>query len=447
MKDQAGGAPPQDRLGDLQVEYRSPDSIRPDPSNPRVHPKPLLDGVKASMLAFGFTNPILADETGTVICGHGRLRCAKELGLKLVPVIVLRGLSEVERRALRIADNKIPSKSSWDADLLRSELLAIATPELNFDLSLTGFSAGEINVVLGAGAAADPDDEVVPAAPLQPVTRRGDIWRAGPHRLACGDARDRAALAALIDGPADAAFLDPPYNCAVDGNAVGKGRHKNFAMAVGEMTPAQFIAFLVASLGVCASVSRDGAVHFVCMDHHHVGELAAAGDAVYGERLNIAVWRKSNAGMGGLYRSQHELVFVFKVGDGPYLNTVELGKHGRNRTNCWDYPSVNSFKGARRHDLALHPTVKPIQLVADAILDVTRRGDRVLDAFLGSGTSLLAAERTGRRCFGLEYEPAYVDLALERWSALTGDEPVLEATGASFAAVRALRSSGGETDV
>ena len=220
--------------------------------------------------------------------------------------------------------------------------------------------------------------------------------------------------------------MDPPYNVKISGHAVAKGSHREFAMASGEMSEAQFRGFLIDTLGTATAVSRDGAVHFVCMDWRHMDDVSAVGKTLYGALLNLCIWNKSNAGMGSLYRSKHELVFVYRVGAAPHLNNVELGKHGRNRTNVWDYASVNSLKGSRREDLALHPTVKPTSLVADAIQDVTRRGELVLDLFLGSGTSLIAAERTGRRFRGVELDPAYVDVAIARWTERTGQEAYLE---------------------
>jgi DNA modification methylase len=246
--------------------------------------------------------------------------------------------------------------------------------------------------------------------------------------VGCGDGRDADFLRRVIGEGVrvDAAFLDPPYNVRIGGHAVSAGSHREFAMASGEMSEAEFRSFLTDTLGAAARVSRDGAVHFVCMDWRHMDDVSSVGSAVYGERLNLCIWNKSNAGMGSLYRSKHELVFVYRVGTASHLNMVELGKHGRNRTNVWDYASVNSMRGSRREDLALHPTVKPTGLVADAILDVTRHGDLVLDLFLGSGTTLMAAERTGRCFRGLDIDPAYVDVAIERWSARTGLEPRLE---------------------
>ena len=425
------------------ITPRAPADLIPYINNARTHSKKQVAQIAASITAYGFTNPVLVDESGSVIAGHGRLLAAKSLGLAEVPTIVLSGLSEAQTRALRLADNKIALNAGWDVDVLQVELEALG--ELEFDLELTGFASGEIDVL--TSSLRDVDDEVVPSTPAIPVTRPGDVWILGDHRIACGDCREPEVLAAAMGGQtADVAFLDPPYNVVIDGNAVGKGRHAEFAMASGEMTPTEFTAFLTEALGSCATASRDGAVHFVCMDHRHVAELAAAGEQVYGARLNICVWNKSNAGMGSLYRSRHELVFVYRVGTSPAFNAVELGRHGRNRTNVWDYASANSMRGSRREDLALHPTVKPVAMVADAMCDVSKKGERVLDAFLGSGTTLLAAERTGRRCHAVEYEPGYVDVAIERWSAMTGRSAILESTGASFERMRvALETAGAPT--
>ena len=397
----------------------------PTRATPAPIPKRQVEQIAASIRAFGFANPILVDAEGGIIAGHGRLLAAKALGMTEVPTIVLPHLSEAQQRALRIADNKIALGAGWDLDLLKLELGELAVIDVDLDLALTGFSSGEIDVILKGPA--DPEDEVIPAVPVTPRTRPGDIWILGEHRVGCGDGRDLGFLQAVVgDGAAvDAAFLDPPYNVRINGHANAKGRHREFAMASGEMDEAAFRSFLADTLGACARVSRDGAVHFVCMDWRHQDDVAAVGQSIYGELLNLCVWNKSNAGMGSLYRSKHELVFVYRVGKAPHFNAVELGRHGRNRTNVWDYASVNSMAGSRREDLALHPTVKPTALVADAIQDVTRRGDLVLDIFLGSGTTLIAAERTGRRFRGIDIDPAYVDVALERWSAMTGQEPRL----------------------
>ena len=409
----------------LGVVYKPLASLTPDLRNARTHPKRQIEQIVRLIAAFGFTNPVLADEAGNIIAGHGRLRAAKEMGLAEVPVIELAGLSEAQKKALRLADNKIALNAGWDLEILKLELADLSLPEIDIDLSLTGFSPGEIDVVLGDTP--DPDDEVIPAVPEMTRVKSGDIWQLGEHRVACGDGRDLDFLARLVgeDEAIDCAVLDPPYNVKINGHANTKGRHREFAMASGEMSEAEFRTFLGHTLGACASVSRDGAVHFICMDWRHMDDVTASISGVYSDLLNICVWNKSNAGMGSLYRSKHEMVFVYKVGEASHTNAVELGKHGRNRTNVWDYASVNSMRGSRREDLALHPTVKPVAMVADAICDVTRQGELVLDIFLGSGTSLIAAERVGRRFRGLDIDPAYVDLAMARWSEITGKEPQL----------------------
>lgn len=408
----------------LTVSYRPIASLVPDPRNARTHPRRQIEQIVASIRSFGFTNPVLAEPSGKIIAGHGRLLAAKQLGLAEVPVIEIAGLSDAQVRALRLADNKIALNAGWDIEILRLELADLSLPEFDMDLSLTGFSSGEIDVILSDSA--DPADEVVPEVPTTPITRAGDIWQLGEHRIGCGDGRDLEFLRAVVgDGAVDAAFLDPPYNVRINGHANAKGRHREFAMASGEMTTAAFRTFLAETLGACAAVSRPGAVHFVCMDWRHMDDVSAACAPLYDELLNICVWNKSNAGMGSLYRSKHEMVFVYRVPGATHYNAVELGKHGRNRTNVWDYASVNSMRGSRREDLALHPTVKPVAMVADAICDVTRQGDLVLDIFLGSGTSLIAAERVGRRFRGVDIDPLYVDVAIERWRNLTGKEPVL----------------------
>lgn len=409
----------------LQVTYKDLSELTPDPRNARTHPKRQIEQIIASINAFGFTNPILADPEGNLIAGHGRLRAAKQMGLSKVPVIELAGLSEAQKKALRLADNKIALNAGWDTEILKLELADLSLHEIDIDLSLTGFSAGEIDVVLSESE--DPDDEVIPEVPIEPRVLAGDIWQLGEHRIGCGDGRDVGFLRRVVGEGAqvDCAFLDPPYNVKINGHANAKGRHREFAMASGEMSEAEFRSFLTDTLGACAKVSRDGAVHFVCMDWRHMDDVTASVASIYDTLLNICVWNKSNAGMGSLYRSKHEMVFVYRVGDAPHTNCVELGKHGRNRTNVWDYPSVNSMRGSRREDLALHPTVKPVAMVADAICDVTKQGELVLDIFLGSGTSLIAAERVGRAFRGVDIDPAYVELAMTRWSEITGKQPKL----------------------
>lgn len=409
----------------LRIEYSPVSDLRPDPRNARKHPKKQIDQIAQSITEFGFVNPILIDERNSLIAGHGRLLAAKRLRLATVPTIRISGLSDVQKRALRLADNKIAQAAAWDPDLLQSELKAISL-DASFNIELTGFAGPEIDRALRRTVG--KVEEVPPLRDLVPVgVKPGDIWRLGQHRIACGDCRDPLIRERLMGGGlADMAFLDPPYNVPISGFAVGRGRHSDFGEAVGELTPDEFQVFLRDTLGAAASMTRSGGVHFVAMDWRHLAELHLAAKGVYGQLLNICVWNKTNAGMGSLYRSKHELISVYRVGTDAHFNAVELGRHGRNRTNVWDYSSVNTFNKARRDDLGLHPTVKPTQMVADAIMDVTKPGQVVLDAFLGSGTSLLAAEQTGRVFRGVEIDPRYVETAIGRWAHLTCQTPMLE---------------------
>jgi DNA modification methylase len=336
-------------------------------------------------------------------------------------------LSYAQKHALRIADNKIAEGSVWAPDKLRQALIEIKTHGVDIDLSAaTGLSVGAIDVIINPRSA-EIDDDDLPMLPPEPRAKLGDIWNLGQHRIGCGDTRDQDFVCRVV-GPSvkiDAGFHDPPYNVAIKGHANVRAKHREFAMAAGEMSDEAFVAFLQDTLRVSAGLSRNGAVHFICMDWRHMDHLRRATAEVFGGLLNICVWNKSNAGMGSLYRSKHELISVYRVGDAPYFNAVELGRHGRNRTNVWDYPSVNTG-GSRRNELDWHPTVKPVAMVADAIRDVTRQGEVVFDAFLGSGTTLIAAERAGRICRGVDIDPAYIDLAVERWEAMTGLTAKLE---------------------
>jgi len=364
-----------------------------------------------------------------------------------VPAVELSGLSEAKKRALLLADNKLAEKAGWDRERLALELpeLRELLVEEGLEILVTGFEPVEIDQIETdfEQDASDPADEIVPAWGNGPaVTAAGDLWVLGNHRLLCGDARSSSDMARLMgEERAAMAFLDPPYNVQIK-SIVGRGRtkHKEFAMAAGEMTPAAFTAFLVAVLREAAAISCSGAVHFVCMDWRHITELIEAGRQAYAEMLNLVVWAKSNAGQGSFYRSQHELVGVFRVGNDAHLNNIELGRHGRRRSNIWHYAGVNSFRPGRMEELGAHPTVKPAALVADAMKDCTRRGDAVLDSFSGSGTTMMAAERVGRRAFALELEPGYVDVAVRRWQAFTGRDAVHAESGENFDDIAAERA-------
>jgi DNA modification methylase len=423
----------------VRVQALPIDQIKLNRRNSRTHSGKQIRQIANSIVAFGFTNPLLITGDGTLIAGEGRYKAAQLLRLATVPVIVLAGLSPARQRALAIADNKIAENAGWDR-----ERLAIEIPELaalleaeSLDVSILGFEAVEIDQLVTdfEENAADPQDSIDSKWwQDRVVSKPGDLWLLGPHRLLCGDARSATDKARLMaHGRADVAFLDPPYNVRI-GGVVGRGRtkHAEFAMASGEMSSADYVRFLGIALNAAASVSREGALHYVCTDWRHIAELLAAAKPVYGDTINIAVWVKSNAGQGSFYRSQHEFIGVFRVGKAPHLNNVELGRHGRSRSNVWHYAGVNSFRAGRMEELRAHPSAKPVALVADAIKDCTRRGDVVLDTFSGSGTTIMAAERVGRQARALEIEPRFVDVAIRRWQAFTGRDARHAESGLSF---------------
>lgn len=419
-------------------------ALRPRPGNPRAHSQKQIQQIADSITHFGFTNPILVDDANGVIAGHGRLAAAKLLGLTSAPTIRLSGMSEADIRAYVISDNRLAENAGWDPKLLALEFQYLE--DLDFDLALTGFEAPEIdNLIAGRALETAPQDpaDAVPAPTATAITRPGDLWRIGPHRLICGDSTDVATYAALLgDDRADLVFADAPYNVPISGHVSGAGaiQHREFAMASGEMSEAEFTAFLTTVFTHLAAFSTAGSIHFQCIDHRHMGEMLAAGKAAYSEFKNLVVWVKTNAGMGSLYRSQHELIFVFKSGAAAHTNNVQLGRYGRNRTNVWTYPGVNGF-GAERKNLALHPTVKPTALVTDAIRDCSKRGALVLDPFAGSGTTLVAAHRAGRRGAGIELDPLYCDVIVRRMKAVCGLNAQLETSGEDFDAVAAQRAS------
>jgi DNA modification methylase len=408
-----------------QIERVPLDALKPYARNARTHSKRQIEQIAASIERFGFTNPVLVSDDLTIIAGHGRVAAAKLLGLKEAPVIRLSHLSEAERRAYVIADNRLAEQAGWDKEILAIELEGLIA--LDFDVQLVGFETAEIDLLIDEVQASDPNgadpDDVVPPAPSNPVTLPGDVYALGRHRLICGDALKRETYHRLMgEDRADLIFTDPPYNVPIDGFAGGKGKavRREFAMASGEMSKEAFEAFLETSLGAAASVTKNGAIAFVCMDWRHMGELLKAGLEVFDELKNLCVWTKTNGGMGSLYRSQHELVFVFKLGGASHCNNVDLGRFGRNRTNVWAYGGANAFSKDRNEELAMHPTVKPVALIEDAIKDVTRRGQLVLDPFGGSGSTLIAAERCGRTARLIEIDPVYCDVIVQRFETCTG---------------------------
>ncbi|MDI3334794.1 DNA modification methylase [Defluviimonas aestuarii] len=418
--------------------------------------KSQTEAVMRSIETFGFRIPILVrskpgGERYEVVDGHTRLAAALRLGAEKLPCILVDDLPEVELRRLRLSLNKLQETAEWDTEVLRLEINEII--EIGGVIEIPGFVLPELEAIrFGAGGAEEPDpaDDVsgleMPDTPV--VSRAGDVWCLGDHRLLCGSARDTMGIAALLDGQvADVVFTDPPYNVKINGHVrSASGGFAEFAEASGEMSRPDFVAFLVKTLGNAADLLKPGGILFACMDWRHVGEVMEALNALGLEMLNICVWVKTNPGMGSLYRSQHEFCFVARRSGAGHQNNVQLGKFGRNRSNVWTYPGATGGRADADDDFQVHPTVKPIRLVMDALLDVTGPGDLVLDPFLGSGTTLLAAVRTRRRCFGVEVEPAYVDLAIRRWQAMTGGQAFHAESGASFDSVAGDEIDAGSHD-
>jgi len=408
-------------------------ALKPHARNARTHSKAQLKQIARSIERFGFTNLVLINESCDILAGHGRVEAAKLLGWGQVPTICLSHLSKAEQRAYIIADNKLALNAGWDETLLRLELGELA--ELEFDLDLTGFSIAEIDQIIIGDAPEAEEDEDVPVAEGIPVTQSGDVWIMDKHRLICADARDHGACALLMGGEqAHLLFTDPPYNVPIDGHVSGLGKqtHREFAFASGEMSQEAFTRFLVEAMQPSAEALKDGAIAFVCMDWRHMGELLAAGNQLFDEFKNLIVWVKSNGGMGTFYRSRHELIFVFKKGKAAHTNSFGLGETGRYRTNVWEYAGMSSMGRSRDEALAMHPTVKPVALIADALKDCTQRGEIVLDCFGGSGSTLIAAEMTGRKARLIEYDPLYCDTIVQRWQKRSGKLAVREADGARW---------------
>jgi DNA modification methylase len=387
----------------------------------------------------------LADRNDTVVAGHARLLVAERLGMAQVPVIRLDHLTPAQIKAFRLFDNRITEEAEWDYSALVIEFQELL--EIDYDLDLTGFEAPEIDFVIEGElvpVSARPAD-FVPKVETEPVTRIDDLWILDEHRVLCGDACDPSAYTLLLRGDlAQQIVTDPPYNLRVD-DIVGSGaiKHREFVAASGEMTEYEFERFLDAFVQNLVRFSENGSVHHLFIDWRHVGVLELVCKRHFTVQLNLCVWVKHNGGMGSLYRSQQELVLVFKNGDAPHINNVQLGKYGRNRTNVWRYDGVNSLDPKRRADLTLHPTVKPVAMIEDAIRDCSKRGGLILDPFLGSGTTVIACEETGRVCAGMELDPLYIDVIVRRWQAFTGGDARHAETGMTFKEMDRYRN--GET--
>ena len=433
---------------DLKIEDLPIAAFQDNSLNPRTHPDRQIKALARAIRQFGFVRPVLIDRDNMIIAGHARLAAARSLAMTSVPAIRIAHLSPAEQRALMLADNKISDMSSFNQELLIENFRLLQVEDISLNLEVTGFAMGEIDVLLDQPTTttkSDPDDEVVEPAPTPPVNRVGDFWQLGRHRLACGSALEPAVWDGLMRGEkAVMSISDVPYNCKIAGHVSGLGKikHADFVQASGELDRDQFTAFLQQAFTELARNSVSGSLHYTFIDWRGLGQMQAAGEAAFTELKNVIVWDKGAGSMGSLYRSAHEFIFLWKAGRGKHQNHVLLGKFGRKRTNIFRYPGVRSFRHSDEGDLlALHSTPKPVRLVADAMLDVTRRGDLVLDAFLGSGTAIIAAERVGRRCYGCELDPKYADTIIARYERHSGEPAIHLGTGKTFAETAAQRAA------
>jgi DNA modification methylase len=427
-----------------RVEWAPVETLRPNPKNARTHSKKQIRQIAWSIRQFGFLNPAIVDDENMILAGHGRFEAARLEGLTDVPVLRFNHLTEAEKRAYAIADNRITERAGWDRQLLSVELgeLVDLLPIEGLEISLTGFEIPEIELLVASRAKprSTPED-VVPQPPLHAVTRPGDLWLLGDQRLLCGDARSAVDFGRLMEGTFAAAVFCTPPSMLV-GSAIRRGGPEppGSGLESAEMSSEQYREFLLQTLGNAAGVSSEGAIHFVCTDWRRINDLIEAGRTLYGEMLSLVVWDKSSVGPGWPYRSQHEPIGVFQVGRQLHQNNTESRRFGRNRSDVWTYPVPRAAAKNRVAARAADPS-KPLALVADALLDCTAKGEIVLDPFAGSGATILASEKIARAAYALEREARFVDVAIQRWRGMTKREPILAGDGRGFAAVAEARAS------
>ncbi len=418
----------------------------------RLFPKHVVRLAARLVEQFGFVDPLLVDQNNKVVCGILYLLAAQLLGLTEVPVVRVTHLSDEQIRIYRIAEQRLTELTPWDKVALAEEFKFLSALELDFDLDITGFSTTEIDLHIASldGEKTPNEDNILVVLQHSPVTTPLDVWKLDHHRLICGSALDVSVWAILMENHrASLVFTDPPYNVKIKGHVSGKGQvvHREFAMASGGMTTESYREFLRSFLQNAHDHSSEGALQYICIDWRHIDDVLAIGRSIYEALINVCCWVKPNAGMGSFYRSRHELIPIFRRGKKSHRNNVELGRHGRNRSNVWEYAGATTFSGRTSDEgntLAMHPTAKPVSMIADAIMDSTARNEIVVDPFLGSGATLMAAERIGRRLYGIELDPLYVDVAIRRWQKQTGQDAIHVATGKTF---NELKSEGGQANV
>jgi DNA modification methylase len=431
----------------LAIGYEPIADIKANPRDARVYKEAEKRRIVRAVRQFG-PLPLVVDPNRVVLSGNIWIEAVRLAGFSEVPVFVIAHLSPAEADAFMLFQVRAIERGQWDEQILGQVLRDLTLEKVDLDISLTGFDPPEIDLLIGGldeASAPDPADEPAPTGPN--VTRPGDLWILGNHRLLCADSLKTENYKKVLTGEsAHIIFTDPPFNVPIAGHVSGLGAvtHREFAMASGEMSEAEFIDFLITPLTLMAAHSRDGSLHFIAMDWRHLYELLMAGRQVYDGFLNLCVWSKDKPGMGALYRSQHELFLVFKHGRRAHRNNVQLGRFGRNRSNVWAYPGANTFGrvGEEGGLLREHPTVKPVALIADVLLDASRRGEIVLDPFVGSGSTLIAAEKVGRQARVIEIDPLYVDVAIRRWERWAGREARLDGDGRTFREIASERAVG-----
>jgi DNA modification methylase len=439
-------SPRNDLLPRLELSYIALGEVRASPRKIRKLDPAHVREIASSIRVLGFCAPILIGGEKDIIDGEARFEAAKQLGLAQIPCISIAHLNKIEQRTLRLAVNRIAEKGEWDLAALKIELGELMLNDAPIEIA--GFSPAEMDqIVLDGGDAGVERGPIAPDPSGTAVARVGDVFALGVHRVVCGDARRPEVLRALmhISDRVRLVLTDEPYNVKICGNVTG-GSHREFAMASGEMSDAEFLSFNLAWMGAVLPYLHDGAVFGTFIDWRGYPTVFSAATKLGLTPLNLVVWAKTNGGMGSLYRSQHELLPLFKSGSGAHTNNVELGRHGRWRSNVWSYPGASSMGSDARRGLADHPTVKPSAMLADALLDLTRLGDIVLDPFLGSGSTLVAAENTGRVCLGVELDPLYVDVVVRRYETLTGKSAMLVETGEMFSELSIRRAAALEAE-
>ena len=394
--------------------------LKPNKNSARLHSEKNKHVLCSAVQHFKILNPPMVDQNKNIIAGNLRYEVAKELGYEEIQVIQIEHLSKDDIRAFIIAENKIAEMAGWDKEILKIDLQYLT--DIGYDTSLTGFEVAEIDLIINDIVIdSTSDDELPDDSEIIPRSKLGDKWQLGKHILVNGDALDRNYYEYLLqEEKADTAFVDYPYNVKIQGNVTTKTNHKEFYQASGEMSKSEFTTFLKTAMTLQKEFSKDGSIHFGCMDWKHIEEIITAGNSVFDELKNVCIWDKGTAGLGSLYRSQYEMIFVYKNGTAPHVNNIQLGTYGRYRTNIWTYQGMHVSNPQAAELLKWHPTPKPVGLILDALKDCSKPNDIVLDNFAGSGSTLIAAERVQRRARLIEIDPHYCDIIIHRFETLTG---------------------------